>query len=152
MEIICHQRFLFFFCLYVIEIFLHMRLQSSFGHDQYWRIVLTYSSHFFWRQSRSFPLFYLNRKKKLARDRYLPTFNYTTASRERNVNKASLIFSFFDGAYLINMLNRFNSERTRSQFRKRMFNSTYWIIKIREKKRNLIGVYFLDQVNRFFFF
>lgn len=73
-------------------------------------------------------------KKKLARDRYLPTFNYTTTttSRERNVNNASLIFSFFYGAYLINMLNRFNSQRMRSLFRKRMFNSTYWIIKIRE--------------------
>lgn len=46
------------------------------------------------------------------------------AEKEMSTMQVSY-FLFFYGAYLINMLNRFNSQRMRSLFRKRMFNSTY---------------------------
>ncbi len=111
-----------------------MRSFFTFGHDQYWRIALTYPnlfhSLFFWRHSRS--LYFIWTEKKMARDRYLPTFNYTTTTKKRKKcqqSKSHIYYFFFDGAYLINVLNRFNSERTRSKFRKQQKKShRSWVL------------------------
>lgn len=123
--------------------------QSLSEHDQYWRFAGIWFLLFFFIGKCLFLSVFLSiiwTKKRRESERYLPTFNYSTASsREREVSTKQVSQFLFNGAYLINMLNRFNIDRTRSKWcRKRMCNSIQWKLTNKPKTHIILNFGLLD--------
>lgn len=114
---------------------------------QYWRIAFSVFLSSRRHSHSSFDVFYLN-KKKQTRQRdiclLLIIRRRRQVEKEMSTKQVShfLLSFFFDGAHLINMLNRFNSQRMRLEWcRKRMFNGTHWIRLNRERERKKAGIF-----------